>query len=42
MGRGFRKPKDEERYKIMIGEETNGALSQLSVVWLQRLMRGKV
>lgn len=39
MGRGCRRPKDEERHKILIGEETNGALSQLWVILLQRLMR---
>lgn len=36
-----RRPKDEERHKILIAEETNGALSQLSAM-LQRLMRGRV
>lgn len=42
VGRGYSKQKDEDRYKIMMGEETNGVLSQLSLVLLQRLMRGRV
>lgn len=35
-------PKDEDRYQVLIGGETTAALSQLSVVLLQRLMRGRI